>query len=46
LVVSAVSRATGISRTTIHSGIAELERPAPAAAGESRVRRSGGGRKR
>jgi hypothetical protein len=44
--VSAVSRATGISRTTIHAGIAELERPAAAAAGEGRVRRSGGGRKR
>jgi len=44
--VSAVSRATGISRTTIHAGMAELERPAAAAAGEGRVRRSGGGRKR
>jgi Rhodopirellula transposase DDE domain len=44
--VSAVSRATGISRTTIHSGMAELERPAAASAGEGRVRRSGGGRKR
>jgi hypothetical protein len=44
--VCAVSRATGISRTTIHVGMAELERPAAAAAGEGRVRRSGGGRKR
>ncbi len=26
--VSEVSRATGLSRTTIHAGIAELERPA------------------
>ena len=44
--VSAVSRATGISRTTIHAGMAELDRPAAAAAGEGCVRRSGGGRKR
>jgi hypothetical protein len=44
--VSAVSRATGVSRTTIHAGMAELQRPAAAPAGAGRVRHSGGGRKR
>ena len=42
--VSDVSRATGLSRTTIHAGIAELEKSV--VAGERvRVRRAGGGRK-
>ena len=42
--VSEVSRATGLSRTTIHAGIAELEKSV--VAGERvRVRRAGGGRK-
>src|ERR1035441_5225918 len=42
--VSEGSRVTGLSRTTIHAGMAELERPA-AALPEGRERRSGGGRK-
>jgi hypothetical protein len=42
--VSEVSRVTGLSRTTIHAGMAELGRPA-AALPEGRERRSGGGRK-
>lgn len=41
-----VSRATGISRTTIHAGIAELTQPSSPVIGEGRSRRSGGGRKR
>ena len=42
--VSDVSRATGLSRTTIHAGIAELGKSV--VAGERvRVRRTGGGRK-
>jgi hypothetical protein len=43
--VSEVSRATELSRTTIHAGIAELE---SAAVGHepNRIRRSGGGRKK
>ena len=41
--ISLVARATGLSRTTIHTAIQELVRPAdPAAA--ARVRRQGGGR--
>jgi len=42
--VSEVSRVTGLSRTTIHAGMAELERPA-ATLPDGRERRSGGGRK-
>ena len=42
--VSEVSRVTGLSRTTIHAGMAELKRPA-AELPEGRERRSGGGRK-
>jgi transposase len=45
--VSAVHRATGISRTTIHAGMAELEQHSAASLTEQgRVRRSGGGRKK
>jgi hypothetical protein len=43
--VSEVSRATELSRTTIHAGIAELE-SATVAAEPNRIRRSGGGRKK
>jgi hypothetical protein len=43
--VSEVSRATQLSRTTIHAGIAELE-SAAVAHESNRIRRSGGGRKR
>jgi len=42
--ISAVSRATGISRPVIRQGIAELKNPKTALLG--RVRRPGGGRKR
>ena len=42
--ISAVSRATGISRPVIRQGIAELKNPKTALTG--RVRRPGGGRKR
>jgi len=42
--LSAVSRATGVSRRVIRQGLAELNQPAVQAAG--RVRRPGGGRKR
>jgi len=48
--VSAVAKAIGMSRTTIHTGLAELKATASAAAGKSetrpRVRATGGGRKR
>ena len=44
--VSTVSRATGISRTTIHAGVAELAQPSTSPLEEGRSRRSGGGRKR
>jgi Rhodopirellula transposase DDE domain len=44
--VSAVAQATGISRTTIHAGIAELAQPCSSPIAEGRARRSGGGRKR
>ena len=45
--VTAVSRATGLSRTTIRVGARELARPARQRAVEARrVRRSGGGRRR
>jgi hypothetical protein len=43
--VSAVSRATELSRTTIHAGIAELE-SASVAQEPNRIRRSGGGRRK
>lgn len=46
--ISSVSRATGISRTTIHAGIAELEHPHPSSSSLSnqpKIRQSGGGRK-
>jgi hypothetical protein len=43
--VSEVSRATELSRTTIHAGIAELE-SAVVARQSNRIRRSGGGRKK
>ena len=42
--ITAVARATGMSRETIRKGIAELE--SGASPGEGRVRRPGGGRKR
>jgi len=42
--ISAVSRATGVSRQVIRQGIAELK--APAAMSPSRIRREGGGRKK
>jgi hypothetical protein len=42
--ISAVSRATGISRPVIREGVRELKRPASVVAG--RVRRAGAGRKR
>jgi hypothetical protein len=45
--ISAVARATGLSRTTIRAGISELAlSAAQRAADASRVRRGGGGRKR
>ena len=44
--ISTVARATGISRTTIHAGVAELAKPAESRVAEGRSRRSGGGRKR
>lgn len=43
--VSEVARATALSRTTIHAGIAELE-SAQVASEPGRIRRSGGGRKK
>src|SRR5690242_19139032 len=42
--ISAVSRATGVSRRVIRQGMAELQ--APAAFGPGRIRRVGGGRKK
>jgi transposase len=43
--VTAVARATGLSRTTITDGLRELDLPAPQRAAEAvRVRRPGGGR--
>lgn len=42
--ISLVSRATGLSRTTLHLGIRELESGDPLP--EHRVRREGGGRKK
>ena len=47
--VSAVAKATGLSRTTIHRGIAEIKERMPhvtEAAEEGRIRRPGGGRPR
>ena len=43
--VTAVSRATGIARSTINRGLAELREEAAPAAPAGRVRRAGGGRK-
>jgi len=44
--VTAVSDATGLSRTTITAGLAELDLPAPARLFEAaRIRRPGGGRR-
>lgn len=43
--VSAVSKATGLSRTTIHGGVKELETSTMLPVGAGRKRRSGGGRK-
>ena len=43
--VTAVSRITGIARSTINRGLVELRDEAPAAAAADRVRRAGGGRK-
>lgn len=46
--ISSVSRATGISRTTIHAGITELEQPqseASSGSSSTRIRQPGGGRK-
>jgi len=42
--ISAVSRATGVSRQVIRQGVAELKQPA--ALPPSRIRREGGGRKK
>ena len=42
--ISAVSRATGVSRQVIRQGVAELKQPASLL--PSRIRRAGGGRKR
>ncbi|MGH6628573.1 MAG: ISAzo13 family transposase [Burkholderiales bacterium] len=42
--ISAVSRATGVSRQVIRRGVAELKKPAVGRAG--RIRRPGGGRKK
>ncbi|MBT9317296.1 ISAzo13 family transposase [Leptothoe spongobia TAU-MAC 1115] len=46
--ISSVSRATGLSRTTIHAGIAELDHPQSSSSSRSnqtKIRQSGGGRK-
>lgn len=46
--ITSVSRATGLSRTTIHAGIAELGQPRPSASltsSRASIRQSGGGRK-
>lgn len=46
--ISSVSRATGLSRTTIHAGIAELKQPQASSlsvSGRTRLRQPGGGRK-
>jgi len=44
--IAAVSRATGMSRATISSGVQELAQGGTRPASEIRVRRKGGGRKR
>ena len=44
--ITAVSRATGLSRKAIRRGIADLQAAPPATAGPGRVRRPGGGRKK
>ena len=44
--ITAVSRATGLSRKAIRRGIAELRGVPAATAGPGRVRRAGGGRKK
>lgn len=47
--VSLVAKATGLSRTTIHAGLAEMEVPAPPdseSAPRMRIRATGGGRKK
>jgi hypothetical protein len=43
--VTAVARITGMARSTIDRGLAELRGDAPAAAPPDRVRRKGGGRR-
>ena len=43
--VTAVARITGVARSTIDRGLAELRGDAPPAAGPGRVRRKGGGRR-
>ncbi len=43
--VSAVARITGVARSTIDRGLAELRGEAPPAAAPERVRRKGGGRR-
>jgi hypothetical protein len=43
--VTAVARITGVARSTIDRGLAELRGDAPPAAGPDRVRRKGGGRR-
>ena len=44
--VSIVSRATGMSRSTIQAGVAELKQPASKRTAAGRIRKPGGGRKR
>src|SRR5712691_11875684 len=44
--VSAVARATGVSRRAIRAGVRELKARGPAALAPGRIRRPGGGRKR
>ena len=46
--ITSVSRATGLSRTTIYAGIAELEQPQPqplTVSSRTKIRQPGGGRK-
>ena len=44
--VSAVAKASGLSRTTIYAGLRELETPVPPAGGGGHIRAKGGGRKK
>ena len=44
--ISAVSRATGISRPVIRDGVKELTAPVPTPLASGRIRRPGAGRKR